>query len=453
MIETLENIAERVVNTTGFFHNGSASEVREPKLQNGVCRTNCIDCLDRTNAAQFVIGKRALGHQLHALGVISGTSVEYDTDAVDLFTHMYHDHGDTIAVQYAGSHLVNTMETYRKINQWTSHPRDMLESFKRYYNNSFHDEKRQEAYNLFLGNYIFAKGQPMLWDLSTDYYLHHNHPREGLRRRDYTKWWTPSHLLPRVLPPIPAPPQELAGKPYSFFDDYWIEYYRPLAITSLWKVFAYKLNSTIGYIPIKMTRNGTYDLSPFVVRTTAEGAVSLSRAAAQNPHKKPKARKPLLLEFSGFAANDQTPSRWPPLPPSTTGADPPADGAVPRDPDSNTVEQTVLRSLNPQISPKERSEYQLWMTHHQNLPLVVAPEPTEKELHSYADIVEYVAGEKGAMKAEDLELYRSVVDVPEEPLRVDESDREKRRFVAYGVWLEKGRFKRQGRRGGDFEAE
>jgi len=57
-------------------------------MQNGVARTNCIDCLDRTNAAQFVIGKRALGYQLHALGVISDTSIDYDTDAVNLFTHM-----------------------------------------------------------------------------------------------------------------------------------------------------------------------------------------------------------------------------------------------------------------------------------------------------------------------------------------------------------------------------
>lgn len=154
-------------------------------MQNGVCRTNCIDCLDRTNAAQFVIGKRALGRQLQALGVIKEKTIEYDTDAVNLFTHMYHDHGDTIAVQYAGSHLVNTMATYRKINQWTSQPRDMLESFKRYYNNSFLDAQRQEAINLFLGNYIFAQGQPMLWDLTTDYYLHHVDPRQGRRRRRY----------------------------------------------------------------------------------------------------------------------------------------------------------------------------------------------------------------------------------------------------------------------------
>src|SRR5437762_4074499 len=113
----------------------------------------------------------------------------------------YHDHGDTLAVQYGGSHLVNTMETYRKINQWTSHSRDMVESFKRYYNNSFLDGQRQEAYNLFLGNYIFAQGQPMLWDLATDYYLHHADPRawSDKRRRSYIKWFTPEFLENRSL--------------------------------------------------------------------------------------------------------------------------------------------------------------------------------------------------------------------------------------------------------------
>lgn len=33
-------------------------------LQTGVIRVNCVDCLDRTNTAQFVIGKRALGFQV-----------------------------------------------------------------------------------------------------------------------------------------------------------------------------------------------------------------------------------------------------------------------------------------------------------------------------------------------------------------------------------------------------
>ena len=36
--------------------------------QTGIVRTNCVDCLDRTNTAQFVIAKVALGLQLYALG-------------------------------------------------------------------------------------------------------------------------------------------------------------------------------------------------------------------------------------------------------------------------------------------------------------------------------------------------------------------------------------------------
>lgn len=40
-------------------------------LQRGVVRTNCVDCLDRTNVAQFFIGVNVLGRQLHALGFVA----------------------------------------------------------------------------------------------------------------------------------------------------------------------------------------------------------------------------------------------------------------------------------------------------------------------------------------------------------------------------------------------
>jgi hypothetical protein len=88
VIGTLEMIGEEVLQKTGFFVNGGPNYGDASQLQNGVARTNCIDCLDRTNAAQFVVGKRALGRQLQALGVIAGSTVEYDTDCVNTFTHM-----------------------------------------------------------------------------------------------------------------------------------------------------------------------------------------------------------------------------------------------------------------------------------------------------------------------------------------------------------------------------
>ncbi|CAO3565394.1 unnamed protein product [Mortierella alpina] len=214
VISVLEIIAERTFAKTGFFHSGYNQEVPESRqrrprksgearaiygsgLQNGVVRTNCIDCLDRTNAAQFIIAKCALGHQLYSLGLIAEPVVPFDCDVVNMLTEMYHDHGDTIALQYGGSHLVNTMETYRKINQWTSHSRDMIESIRRFYSNSFVDAEKQDAMNLFLGNYRVQKGAgPALWELPGDYHLHNTTDPELKKiRKSYTKWWTPDGLL------------------------------------------------------------------------------------------------------------------------------------------------------------------------------------------------------------------------------------------------------------------
>ena len=87
VIGTLDAIAMEIIQKTDIFRNGDANS-SDLRLQSGVARTNCIDCLDRTNAAQFVIGKRVLGLQLQALGVIEGDSLEYDTDAMDMFTAM-----------------------------------------------------------------------------------------------------------------------------------------------------------------------------------------------------------------------------------------------------------------------------------------------------------------------------------------------------------------------------
>ncbi|KAL9113050.1 MAG: hypothetical protein Q9227_002662 [Pyrenula ochraceoflavens] len=427
VIGTLESIAEDIIPKTGFFQNGNDKE-SGLKLQNGVVRTNCIDCLDRTNAAQFVIGKRALGHQLEALGVTDNTSIDYDTDAINLFTHMWHDHGDTIAIQYGGSHLVNTMATYRKINQWTSHPRDMVESFKRYYNNSFMDAQRQEAYNLFLGNYVFAQGQPMLWDLSTDYYLHHSDPRAYLDRRkpDYINWYTPEHLHP-VAPPPTTWSTELSAQPLTYFDDYWLEYYRPLAISSFQKMFSFKMQSNLRYIPIKSASEGRYDLSPFKVRShTADQNDNTpdSRSKSSGTRHKgvkiadpadnatPASETALSVDtqiassstapihtrsrrYTGIIKEPslQTPFQptVPPIPPSAlnTPAGPPskAEQAV------EAFTRLVTRSLNPTVADAE--EYQRYVTHPLQIPLVVSSavdyQKTNKDFLDYVNRVREAA--------------------------------------------------------------
>jgi hypothetical protein len=52
------------INFLFDFREGKPQKRRMCLRQNGIVRTNCIDCLDRTNAAQLIIGKCALGHQV-----------------------------------------------------------------------------------------------------------------------------------------------------------------------------------------------------------------------------------------------------------------------------------------------------------------------------------------------------------------------------------------------------
>lgn len=255
VIEFLETYALRSVSETGIFHNYST--FRDTKLQEGICRSNCIDCLDRTNAAQFVIGKRALGVQLQALGIVDDSYLEYDSDIVNILTELFHDLGDTIALQYGGSHLVNTMETYRKINQWSSHSRDMVESIKRFYSNSFMDSQRQNAINLFLGNYIWEENEPPIWELNTDFYLHNESKSMG-PKRSYTHWWNEYHMksIRELIKEeiieknnditIEKIKVNIRGFPDAF-DNYWNEYYLPRSLTWITDLFTYNMNSTRKY--------------------------------------------------------------------------------------------------------------------------------------------------------------------------------------------------------------
>lgn len=63
------------------------------------------------------------------------------------------------------------------------------------------DAEKQDAMNLFLGNYRVRKGSgPALWELPGDYHLHNiTDPDMKRFRKSYTKWWTPDALLPQEV--------------------------------------------------------------------------------------------------------------------------------------------------------------------------------------------------------------------------------------------------------------
>ena len=72
-------------------------------LQNGVLRSNCIDCLDRTNVAQYAHGLVALAQQLHLLGITGPPIVDKNNPLAKKLMEAYEKMGDAIAMQYAGS--------------------------------------------------------------------------------------------------------------------------------------------------------------------------------------------------------------------------------------------------------------------------------------------------------------------------------------------------------------
>lgn len=82
-----------------------------PCFQSGVLRTNCIDCLDRTNVAQYAYGLAALGRQLHAMGLTNIPKVDSDSSIAAALMDMYQSMGDALAQQYGGSAAHNTVIT------------------------------------------------------------------------------------------------------------------------------------------------------------------------------------------------------------------------------------------------------------------------------------------------------------------------------------------------------
>ena len=123
------------------------------RLQTGIMRVNCVDCLDRTNTAQYFIGKCALGYQvrfnvisyslwsnmllfskLYWFGELPSPRLTRELGEME---SVFEDLGDTLALQYGGSQLVHRIATYRKSNPLASQGNDMKQSVTRYLANTF----------------------------------------------------------------------------------------------------------------------------------------------------------------------------------------------------------------------------------------------------------------------------------------------------------------------------
>jgi hypothetical protein len=139
------------LNQFGYFMSQDLVTV---SLQSGVFRTNCIDCLDRTNVVQSMLAARVLESQLVKLGIlVDGERLQDQASFDTVFKNTWADNADVCAKQYAGTGALKTDFTRTGRRTKAGLLRDGWNSLVRYVINNFYDGFRQDAMDLFLGHY------------------------------------------------------------------------------------------------------------------------------------------------------------------------------------------------------------------------------------------------------------------------------------------------------------
>ncbi|XP_056415459.1 synaptojanin-1 isoform X6 [Hyla sarda] len=125
----------------GFF---SMDKDGVHRTQRGSIRTNCLDCLDRTNSVQAFLGLEMLLKQLEVLGLAEKPQLV--TRFQEVFRSMWSTNGDSISKIYAGTGALEGKAKGGKL-------KDGARSVTRTIQSNFFDGSKQEAIDvLLLGN-------------------------------------------------------------------------------------------------------------------------------------------------------------------------------------------------------------------------------------------------------------------------------------------------------------
>ncbi|KAG5728501.1 Inositol-1,4,5-trisphosphate 5-phosphatase 1 [Termitomyces sp. T112] len=116
--------------------------------QKGVFRTNCLDCLDRTNFVQDILSCMTLEQYLqlvHREWILSNILWSYHRE-------LWAENGDALSKIYAGTGALNTSFTRSGKRTLAGVLSDATKSVSRAYINNFQDKGKQVAIDMFLGN-------------------------------------------------------------------------------------------------------------------------------------------------------------------------------------------------------------------------------------------------------------------------------------------------------------
>lgn len=133
-------------------------------LQTSVMRTNCMDCLDRTNVVQSIFARYTLNRIFEDSGLMPrGAQFRDEDPEFDfLFRNIWADNADIVAGAYTGTGAMKTDVTRTGKRTKVGALQDGRISVTRYFLNNFRDGPRQDSYDLFLGAY-----QPGLANIGT----------------------------------------------------------------------------------------------------------------------------------------------------------------------------------------------------------------------------------------------------------------------------------------------
>ncbi|KAF2266535.1 hypothetical protein CC78DRAFT_513664 [Lojkania enalia] len=167
-----ENVS-KLMDTLGPFLKSTGwteiSNDQETHKQSGILRTNCMDCLDRTNVVQSATARGALENQLSA----GGFSIDLQHDpSTSWFNTLWADNGDAISRQYAGTAALKGDFTRTRKRQITGALTDFGLTLTRYYNNIVNDYFAQAVIDYLLGratDSIFAEFEADM--KSSDYFI------------------------------------------------------------------------------------------------------------------------------------------------------------------------------------------------------------------------------------------------------------------------------------------
>lgn len=141
-VSFLLSALESALSEIGFcWIDKSGQMVRE---QTGVIRTNCVDCLDRTNVVQSAISQNVCAGQALKLGLIEPFT-ETPEILVQVLQTLWADHGDFISRQYAGTNALKGDITRGGQRKLVGLMKDGYNSASRYYLSHVKDAQRQRA--------------------------------------------------------------------------------------------------------------------------------------------------------------------------------------------------------------------------------------------------------------------------------------------------------------------